>query len=97
MKTIPLKRAHELIEAASAVIVNRDALMYPSFDDLTGDSDNEFLYLGWTDSDGLEFVIKACEGENQEVEVTDDGNLVLVDDEGEKFELTLLTTNVVKV
>jgi hypothetical protein len=97
MKTIPLKDAHELIENAAAVIVNRDALMYASTDELNGDADNEFLFVSWTDSDGLEFRIKACEGENQNVKVTDQGDLILVDDEGEEFELTLLKMNVVRV
>ena len=90
--TIPLSKAFELIESCAAVIVNRDALMYPSFDDLTGDDDNEFLYLGWMDSDGLEYRIKCVEGNNQNVEV-ENGNLILIDDEGEPFELTLLNAN----
>lgn len=97
MKTIPLKQAHELIENAAAVIVNHDALMYPSVSDLTGEEDNEFLYVSWMDADGLGFKIKAVEENNQEVKVTDQGDLILVDDEGEEFEVTLLKMNVVRV
>jgi hypothetical protein len=96
MKTIPLKKAYELIEGASAVIVNNDALMYASTDGLNGDEDNEFLFLCW-DAEGLEFRIIAREGENQNVKVTDQVDLILVDDEGDEFNLTLLTTNVVHV
>lgn len=97
MKTIPLKHAHELIENASAVIVNHDALMYAAVDELTGEEDNEFLYVSWTDADGLGFEIKAREGENQTVKVTDQGDLILVDDGGDEFEMTLLKMNVVRV
>ena len=101
MKTIPLKHAHELIENAAAVIVNHDALhcnaalMYPAVDELTGESDNEFLGLFWSDGDAYDFKVKAREGENQTVKVTDQGDLILVDDEGEEFEVTLLKMNVV--
>ena len=97
MKTIPLKHAHELIENAAAVIVNHDALMYAAVDELTGESDNEFLALFWTDGDAYDFNVKAREGENQTVKVTDQGDLILVDDEGEEFEVTLLKMNVVRV
>jgi hypothetical protein len=97
MKNIPLKLAHELISDAAAVIVNRDSLMYPSVDDLTGDADNEFLYLSWQDDTGLEYSIKAVEENNQTIKVTDQGDLILTDDEGDEFELTLLKMNVVRV
>ena len=97
MKTIPLKHAHELIEGAPAVIVNHDALMYPSVEDLNGEPDNEFLYVSWTDADGLLFEIKAVEENNQNVKVTDQGDLILVDDAGDEFEMTLLKMNVVRV
>jgi len=97
MKTIPLKTAHELIENAAAIIADHNALMYPSVSDLTGEEDNEFLYISWTDGDGYEYRIKANEGPNQTVKVTDQGDLVLVDDEGDEFEITLLKMNVVRV
>ena len=97
MKNIPLKEAHELIENAAAIIVNHDALMYPSVSDLTGEEDNEFLYVSWTDGDGWEFEIKAVEENNRTVKVTDQGDLILVDDEGDEFEVTLLKMNVVRV
>lgn len=95
---IPLKTAFDLIKNASAVIVNRHALMFHGTSELNDDPDNEFLCLIWADDEGLEYIIKAREGENQLVEVdqTDGvGTLILVDDEGEKFELTLL--NQVKI
>jgi len=94
--TITLVEALNLIENATAVIVNNDALMYASTSELTGDGDNEFLYLGWTDGDGYDYRIKAIESNNQTVEVSDKGGLVFVDDEGEPFELTLLSVSPVK-
>lgn len=97
MKTIPLKTAHELIESAAAIIADHDALMYPSVSDLTGEADNEFLYIRWVNDEGLEFQIRAVEENNQSVKVTDQGDLILVDDEGEEFEVTLLKMNVVRV
>ena len=91
MKTLTLKEAHEIITNCSACIINRDALMYPSFDDLTGDHDNEFLYLGWTDGDGYEFSIKCIEENNRNVMLTDEGSLILKDNEGEEFEFLPLS------
>ena len=97
MKTIPLKTAHELIENAAAIIADHDVLMYPSVSDLTGEADNEFLYIGRSDGYGCEFQIRATEGPNQNVKVTDQGDLVLVDDEGNEFEITLLKMDVIRV
>lgn len=97
MKTIPLKTAHELIENAAAIIADHDALMYPSVSELTGEEDNEFLFIRWVDADGLEFQIRANEGENQTVKVTDQGDLILVGDEGNVFEITLLKMDVIRV
>lgn len=97
MKTIPLKTAHELIENAAAIIADHDALTYPSVSELTGEEDNEFLFIRWVNDEGLEFQIRAVEENNQSVKVTDQGDLVLVDDEGNEFEITLLKMDVVRV
>ena len=96
MKHISLKEAHELISNAAAIIVNGDALMYASVEELQDDPESEFLYVGWTDGDGYDFAIKATEGENQTVGV-EDGDLVLVDHEGETFSLTLLGAKSISV
>jgi hypothetical protein len=90
MKQISLKEAVQSLYNCSAVIVNNNVLVYPSVEKLNGDVDNEFLYLGWTD-EGLDYNIKAVEGNNQLVTV-ENNSLVFVDNEGEEFSLTLLTT-----
>ena len=41
MKILSLKEAFDLIQEAAAVIVNEDAIIYPSLSELTGENDNE--------------------------------------------------------
>lgn len=65
---IPLQKAFEIIQDASAVIINESTLLYPRLSDLTDDEANEFLYFNW-DEEGLEYSLKFCEGDNQEVEI----------------------------
>lgn len=90
MKQISLVEAVQLLNDCSAVIVNDNVLTYPSVEDLNDDDDNEFLYLGWTD-DGLDYSMKVEEGNNRSVKI-EDNQMILVDDEGDEFSLTLLTT-----
>jgi hypothetical protein len=90
MKEITLKETYEILEDCSAVIVDDNALVYPSLNDLTGDLRNEFLYIGW-DSDGEEFGIQFLEGHNQVCSVSG-SSLFLKDSEGEETQLTILTT-----
>ena len=68
MKKITLKEAFQILEDASAVIINDSVLVYPSLSDLEDDELNEFLYLEW-DEGGLEYNLKFNEGDNQEVSV----------------------------
>lgn len=65
---IPLQKAFQILQDASAVIINDDVVLYPSLSDLEDDESNEFLYLEW-DYEGLEYNLKFNEGDNQEVEV----------------------------
>lgn len=65
---IPLEKAFEILENASAIIINDDVVMYPSLADLEDDESNEFLNLTW-EIRGLEYSLKFCEGDNKEVEV----------------------------
>jgi len=69
MKTISLEEAYNILEQASAIIVD-DAVIYPSLWELNGDDNNEFLYLSWTDADYNEFSLKFIEGDNREVELS---------------------------
>ena len=65
---IPLQKAFEILQDASAVIINDQIVVYPCLADLDGDETNEFLSIAW-DEDGLEYILKFNEGDNQEVEV----------------------------
>lgn len=90
MKTIGLKQAFKRLEESSAVIVDNDALVYPSLDDITNTPENEFLFLSW-EVEGKEYRVKCIEKNNQTVKVSDEGAVMLLeDDEGDKVELTLL-------
>lgn len=92
MKAITLSEAVTLIENCSAVIVDideADGLTYPNIADLTGDDDNEFLYVGW-ESGGDSYYVKCMEGNNRTVMVNDKNQLELIDHEGDPVKLTLL-------
>jgi hypothetical protein len=83
---ITLNRAWELLNLAVAVIIDGNILVYPSFSDLNGESDNEWLYLSWED-EGNEFGAKFFENCDPEIQ---DGFLILTDTDGEKNKFTLL-------
>jgi hypothetical protein len=90
MKKIPLKQAFNRLRECAAVIVENNALIYPSLDEITGDKENEFLYLSW-EEDGLSYNVKFVEENNSIVSVSDDGCLMLlIDNEGDRVQLTLL-------
>jgi hypothetical protein len=88
MKTITLKQAYQILENSSAVIVD-DAVVYPSLYELTGEDDNEFLFLSWEDGDYHEFNLQFLEANNGEVKVSG-SSLFLYDHEGEETQLTIL-------
>jgi hypothetical protein len=90
MKTIGLKEAHKRLIDCSAVIVDNNALVYPSLEDIENDPENQFLYISWED-EGQVFSVKCMEQNNQTVKVSDDGSLMLLEDiEGDRIQLTLL-------
>ncbi len=90
MRTITLADACRILTDCSAVIVTDvTSLMYPSVADLTGEGENEFLYLSWSDDEGLDYAIKFQESNNREVKVKG-SSMFLTDDEGEETELTIL-------
>ena len=68
MKTVNLKEAYYWLSFASAVIINENAVVYPSLRELTGERENEFLYLSWED-DGKDFSLKFNEGDNLEAKI----------------------------
>jgi hypothetical protein len=90
MKEITLKEAYEILENASAIIIDDNVLVYPGLNEITGDLKNEFLYISW-EEDGEEFEVNFLEGQNQTCEVVG-SSLFLKDSDGEDTQLTILTT-----
>lgn len=92
---IPLSKAYELLDKAGAIIVSSQSgnpLVYPSLSELTGELDNEFLFISWTDDRGHEFNMRFIEENNQNPGIdTMTNELILEDDEAEN-RLLLLTT-----
>lgn len=91
---IPLQKAFEILEDASAVIINDSVLVYPSLSDLKDDELNEFLYFQW-EEEGLEYNLKFNEGDNQEVEVIGSSMFLYDTDtmnENDYTHITILTT-----
>ena len=84
-RTIPLKRAFDILLESTAVVINGNALMYPSLDQLTGEDENEFLYVSWED-DGLEYTARFVEENNREV-LVENGTLVLKDSDGDEVRI----------
>jgi len=88
MLTITLQNAYSLIANATAIIIDNDALMYPSLWELNGEADNEWLFLKWDDEDGNEYYLKFIE---EEQEIRFDGtSIYMLDSEGDEVKLTLL-------
>lgn len=50
----------DLIDSAYAVAVDDDVLVYPSTSEVTGDPENEILYLSW-EIDGQIYSVRVCE------------------------------------
>jgi hypothetical protein len=90
MKKIGLKEAHRRLVDSVAVIVDNDALVYPSLADIENNPENEFLYLSWEEY-GRKHSVRCMEQNNQTIKVTDDGALMILEDtEGDRVQLTLL-------
>lgn len=88
---IKLHKAFDLLSHCAAVIIVSDSakpVIYPATDEITGENNNEFLFLGW-EVDGLEFSATFIEENNQEVEINN-SYMLLEDDEGDLIELKLL-------
>jgi hypothetical protein len=93
MKTITLKEAYQILEDASAVIINDSTLVYPALDMIEGSDENEFMYFKW-DDEGLEYSLTFNEGDNQEVKISG-SSLFLYDtdanDDDDHTQITILT------
>jgi len=88
MKLVNIGNAYELIASSSAILLEGRALL-PELVDLEHEPDNEFFKLKWHEF-GLDFEVIFLEGDNQEVQV-EGSSLILVNNEGEEEEITLLT------
>jgi hypothetical protein len=95
MKTITLKEAYQILEDASAIIIDDNVLVYPALTGLEGSDDNEFLYIQWWDDEGLGYELTFKEEDNQEVRVVG-SSMFLYDYDAETEEdhtqITILTT-----
>ena len=94
MKKITLKEACDILENASAIIIEDNAVIYPSLYELEDDDTNEFLYVQW-DNEGDVYSLKFNEGDNQEVEVIGSSMFLYdTDAEGDNdhTQITILTT-----
>lgn len=89
MKTIPLTQAFKILEDCSAVVTEDHVVIYPALSELTGEADNEFLYLTWQDDTGLEFNANFIEENNQEIKVVG-SSMFLKDEAGNEFQITVL-------
>ena len=91
-KIISGKEAYELIENADAIILDDDALMYPSLDTegiLEDESEDYNLNLSYMDSEGLEYSYDFFWNENNEIKI-EENHLILMDDRGEPCKITIL-------
>jgi hypothetical protein len=87
---IPFEKAFKLLSDCSAVIVDDNALVYPSLDHDAKEGEDEFLYLSYTDDEGETFTYHFNKEDNENVEVV--GNsMFLKDTDGEEGEVTQLT------
>jgi hypothetical protein len=94
MKKITLKEACDILENASAIIIEDNVVVYPSLYELEDDDTNEFLYVQW-DNEGDVYSLKFNEGDNQEVEVIGSSMFLYdTDAEGDNdhTQITILTT-----
>jgi hypothetical protein len=89
MTYITLKEAFAILESASSVIVDDDAVVYPSIYELTEKPNEEFLFLQWADDDFNEFSVAFREGDNQQAKVSG-CDLFLKDSDGDETKLTIL-------
>jgi hypothetical protein len=96
---ITLKQAYNILEDASAVIINNDVVLYPSLWELNDDDTNDFLFFRWDDG-GLEYTLKFNEGDNQEVSIVGSSMFLYdTDSNGEEdhTQITILTTKELEI
>jgi hypothetical protein len=97
MKTITLTQAYNLLQNASAILIDdvSDPIIH-CMAELDGSEENQFLYISWDDAEGLMYDVKFAEGENQNVTISET-SMFLTDIEGEEVQITLLIPQILEV
>lgn len=88
MKTITLQQAHQILENCSGIITEDHVITYPGLADLTGENDNQWLNVSWTD-EGQDYAAICIEENNREIKVIG-SSIFLEDQDGEPFQLIIL-------
>jgi len=92
-KTITLKEAWKILKDAKAVnIDNGLAVTLPVVSELTGEDENEFLFLSWVDDIKYEHYLNFNEGMNRKVRVSGSSIFLVDNDEEAEIQITILTT-----
>ena len=92
MKTITLEEAFKLLQdKAHAVIIGDDLLLHHTLAALTGEDENQFMYLSWMEEDGREYSLKFCEGDNRTVTVIGSSMFLYDTDANEELDHTQIS------
>lgn len=89
MYSITLEQAIHILRNATALVVDDDAISYPSLNVLNGDDENEFMYISWFGEKGGEYSTRFREGENRTVQISG-SSMFLTDYEGVETQITIL-------
>jgi len=91
MKHIPLTEAYQLLEEASAILIE-DQVLFPQLSPLQGKEFHTFLFLDWVDEKKLCYEVEFAEGENQRVAVSGTSLFLKPTDaeDGEDLQITIL-------
>ena len=95
MKKITLKEAYQILQDASAIILDDSVLVYPALSELKDDDTNEFLYVQW-DDEGEGYNLKFNEGDNQEVRIVGSSMFLYDTDSNEDEDHTQITILTIK-
>lgn len=83
--TISLEKACAILNKCEAVIVDKNAVVYPLLEELEDSDVNEFMYLSWEDENNS-YYLKFLEGDNNVIQVKE-SSLVFVGHEGDLIEI----------
>lgn len=78
----------QILNAGMVYSVDNTEFVSAKFDDIKNDLDNEVIYFYWTNDQGYEFYVTIDES-GLAVAFIEDGDLVLMDTEGDPFRIRL--------